>query len=687
MANIKLDLAGFKHVKSDDNSTTLKHEKLGHTVTLAHNVLSPANKAVLKAIAKSCEEVPESKDKENYDEGGKVAMPAQSPGKSAPAPISKNELDNAGGVSGAMKNVAREFGLSKAEGGEVAKPKVVMAAQSDPEPPPAEPKPQEKRLKNQMDEAPQSMSGWMDRIKEGVTSKENLAHHAEGGEVDSEGDDHHEELASFMKALAKRKKREPQTEQPPTLADTAGMGPVEEQPDIDSEVNENEQNQKELAGFADQAQPQPVPQAAPAPQPMPQQPQAAAPQAPAPQPDQPNVIPRTQVAPADYSQLPAQQANQFLQEDIAYAHDLNNGHITPKTYSDLFAEKSTLGKIAGVFGLLLGGAGSGLTHQPNAALQMMDNIIQRDVDAQKNSKSNAQNLYKLNLDRRMNDASIQKLQAENRLTDAHKELIDAQVSNETVAKANRNAFHDLTEKAKALPPGSPQQKNAYNALAIIGSQVDAKNAYLADQNEAMQGFLNNSANNSGNSTEEDFKHSIQNMKQMGGQWEKRANDMESKHIPGEKQMANRPIESKDRDALLKHHQLDASLKDLQGSLHELSSLNPASKDYIRLQSKILSLQSQIRESDLGTVFKESEQPLLDKILRMPVGKLNEYQTRTQVDELRNKNGRNEQILKSSYGIKSNPGKQEQPKAKEGQILVDKKSGKRLQVKDGKLVPI
>lgn len=56
-----------------------------------------------------------------YDEGGKVSAPAQAPGQGSGMPASKNaknnELDNAGGWSGAMKNVSKELGL--AGGGEV----------------------------------------------------------------------------------------------------------------------------------------------------------------------------------------------------------------------------------------------------------------------------------------------------------------------------------------------------------------------------------------------------------------------------------------------------------------------------------------------------------------------------------------------------------------------------------------
>lgn len=48
--DIKFDLKRFKHIKSDDKSTTLQHPE-GHTITLAHSALSKDAQAQLKALA------------------------------------------------------------------------------------------------------------------------------------------------------------------------------------------------------------------------------------------------------------------------------------------------------------------------------------------------------------------------------------------------------------------------------------------------------------------------------------------------------------------------------------------------------------------------------------------------------------------------------------------------------------
>lgn len=104
------------------------------------------------------------------------------------------------------------------------------------------------------------------------------------------------------------------------------------------------------------------------------QPWSAAPQAVAPDAPDPDLTPQGKI-----------------QEQIAHANDVASGQIHPKTYHDLFAEKSTLGKIGTIFGLLLSGAGSGLAHQPNMLMDMMNKQLDKDLEAQKQNKDNARN--------------------------------------------------------------------------------------------------------------------------------------------------------------------------------------------------------------------------------------------------------------------------------------------------------
>lgn len=63
MSNIKLDLSKFKHIKSDDHTTTLQH-KDGHILTLAHSKLAKDNQDQLKAMVQ-----PKNPERARYDEG------------------------------------------------------------------------------------------------------------------------------------------------------------------------------------------------------------------------------------------------------------------------------------------------------------------------------------------------------------------------------------------------------------------------------------------------------------------------------------------------------------------------------------------------------------------------------------------------------------------------------------------
>lgn len=92
---------------------------------------------------------------------------------------------------------------------------------------------------------------------------------------------------------------------------------------------------------------------------------------------------------------PRQRAAEKTAQNANFYQDVTAGHIPPKTYHDLYENKSTLGKIGTLFGLMVSGAGSGLTHQPNVLMEMMNKELERDLEAQKTSKQNKQNWYRM----------------------------------------------------------------------------------------------------------------------------------------------------------------------------------------------------------------------------------------------------------------------------------------------------
>lgn len=175
-----------------------------------------------------------------------------------------------------------------------------------------------------------------------------------------------------------------------------------------------------------------------------------------------------------FQQYQQDHLKQFAQEDAAFQHDLQNGHVTPKTYSDLFADKGTLGKIGTIFGLMMSGAGSGLARQPNMLLHMMDNEIGNDIEAQKQSKGNAQNFIRLNQQNAMNQAQIKGLN------------MNTSIQANTFARmqANRAALHHLVQQTQSMPIGSAQRAQAEQTLAALSQSVNTENYNLADQASA-----------------------------------------------------------------------------------------------------------------------------------------------------------------------------------------------------------
>jgi hypothetical protein len=279
--------------------------------------------------------------------------------------------------------------------------------------------------------------------------------------------------------------------------------------------------------------------------PAPQQ-QQAAPQAPAPQAPAPTPTPTP--TPTPFEAAKNSEMQQYAQEDAAWQHDLNNGHVTPETYHQLFAKKDTLSKLGTMFGLMLGGMGSGLTHQPNAVMEMMNREIQNDLDAQAKSKSNAQNLINLNNQRLVQQAQAGQIN------------IDTKTKAYALAnmQANRTALHLFTEQVKKMPPGSPQRMQAEQTLAILSQSINNENYQIADRLSSLAA-LNSLSGPSANS-EEQFQAQNTALRQSGHA--DLAQNREERHINGIPGQASRPIPQANRDEVQAMNVLDNKAADI-----------------------------------------------------------------------------------------------------------------------------
>lgn len=253
------------------------------------------------------------------------------------------------------------------------------------------------------------------------------------------------------------------------------------------------------------------------------EPQAAQPvQPPQPQTEAANAAPAqtAQPAPAQQEVLPQKSIGQELRdEDAAFNMDLQSGAIKPETYSSLFAKQDTLGKIGTLFGLLVGGAGSGLTHRPNVILQMMNKEIEADLEAQKANQSNKQTWYQMNLQRLNQKTAQQRLDYDMTMGDERLKLdkakaeregkeSDAQIANiksqtrkndlanqalaaaQTKMQMNSATLHKLISEKNKLPLDSPRRAELEREIAVFAPLVQNENYAISDQAEVLQAASN-----------------------------------------------------------------------------------------------------------------------------------------------------------------------------------------------------
>lgn len=122
--------------------------------------------------------------------------------------------------------------------------------------------------------------------------------------------------------------------------------------------------------------------------------------------------------------------------------------VKPETIGKIFADKSLPGKLSMVAGLLLGGMGSGLTGQPNAALAQYHSLIDNDLKAQQTNLATRQGLLANNL----------------ALTHDIKDAIQL-----SKVQMMDYQMHKLVQLAQKYP-NNPQIQQNLQALGMLGMQ-------------------------------------------------------------------------------------------------------------------------------------------------------------------------------------------------------------------------
>jgi hypothetical protein len=659
-----LDFSKFKHVKSDDKATTLQH-KDGHVLTINHSVLSKDNQAQLKAMADSSqtdadkEEAasPYGKVIQKYEGGGAVdeygypVKPGSSGGTPPPEPKSENTKPFLSGF------------LGKASGGEIKKMAdgghPIVTADPDKAKQMANP-----NKPNDTDKAlTQAVQHPIDAVTKALGfSNGGVAKYADGtsqSPVSSSDvpDSLKPNLAMpqqpQMPAIninlgpgtqpiqagpgapipASAQLQMPDTSTPAgkqqlmIAATRAGMSvpdylksmgqdpnsvqsPMEAQQQMvdatragqtapdQQEVAQQQSSQENAGQTPDESQGDQADmstQEAPAAPPVPNPPQASGTAA----------APTPTSAPAPAAAPPG---DAFAQQVAAVQKDFDNGHITPKTYADLFADKSTPAKVATLFGMLVAGMGSGLTGQKNSVMAMMDNVINNDLDAQKNSKSNQMNFMNLAQQHLLNQANIGRLGAETKNLGLVGEQTRRELAYQMQARA---AFHDQMLAAQnEKDPVKKQQM--LQTLGIISQQLDSRAMQAKDMINAKsaltQGMMGAMGQNP--DSEQAFQSQMRQLRLTGH--EDLAKDMESKYMPGLGR-ASTPLSQDDRTKLRSGLEFGQALQRFTNFAQNNSgSLDPR----VISQGKALAseLQGAYRQASNGGVYKEGEQHFISNII-------------------------------------------------------------------------
>ncbi len=672
MSSIKLDLKQFKHVKSDDKSTTLRH-KDGHELTVAHAPLNKVAKEQLSALSKISDEAKTSTQKREDKAENKSKT------------VEASRVDTGYGKV-----------IMKADGGKVAhyaNPTDMVSQEDVQDEQPKAPESEAIEPKSKTASAMDLFSTKQAPITSTPAPVEDVALREPAQtpklDVETEVNPNAAKFAELKKLypgqsdeavlrtiqLDDRRAAEAQQAKEQEVAATA-----------EKEATKTADEQQRLANVAQQKQQMGIPlseqeQAAVAPQqpdisqgvqqevqsgqPQPQlgQNQAQLGQ----QPQQPSGPPGfgdyqgmlqsgynqamagVQGTAAAQAQL-GQQQSKALEQQVQAEHtakaafdtklnelnderknlisDINEGHINPEQYwtGDKNGNGSHSRIMTGI-GMIL--AGFNPTNSPNAAINFLKYQMDQNIEAQKQNLASKQNLLAANLRQFGNLKDATEMTRLMQSDVVHNKLLQAAATAQTPMA-----------KAAALTAAAQIQKD-YAPLAM---QIGMRQAMMNLANQGAQ---------SGDPSDTSKISQLISMRRAMGDLEG-AKDLESHFIPGigsNIHTGGPAIPEGARKELISMQQLQNSGVDLLEYSKKHTNLVPGTPDYNFGVTKAMTFQQVIREGLLGTVFRESEKPLLEKFVNEnPAGAFKAFTTQPKLKAILESNMRNMNTTKQMYGL-------------------------------------
>lgn len=309
------------------------------------------------------------------------------------------------------------------------------------------------------------------------------------------------------------------------------------------------------------------------------------------------------------------------QERKAHMADIQNGHIDPNQYwtgikDPITGEtKGSHSQIASAIGMIL--AGFNPTGNPNAAIQFLNKQMDNNIDAQKANLNSKNNLLQANLRQfgNLKDA-----------TDMTR-IMQSDLMQRELQEAAAKSANPMAKAAALQASGQLQMQTA-----PMMQQFAMRRAMMSLANGGQNGAIEQSLN------------------YLRVTDPKMYEQMSKSYVPGY-QLSAQEVPAKARDEIISRDKLRDAAQDLYSwSKQHTGSFSPSAIAIGKQKAQLL--QSLYREGVLNTVYREGEQPLLDKVVNSdPTSFFNSISTLPKLQEIIKGNELGRSSLLRNYGLR------------------------------------
>lgn len=229
----------------------------------------------------------------------------------------------------------------------------------------------------------------------------------------------------------------------------------------------------------------------------------------------------------------------WLKQRDAIIQDIKNQHINPNHYME---SMSTGKKVGTAIGLIMGGIGSGLTHQSNAALDFLNKQIDRDVAAQQMKLGKSKTI----------------------LSALHEQLGDLNAATTVARDAQANIYADKLAQAAGQTSDQAAKARLLGASAQLKMKTAPEMQNLIWTN-ALYDHLNN-PNSPAMNTEAGLNGTLALADRVNPNL---AKEIRSRMVPGVG-LASKPVPTETGDKFVSYNNLDGLLaraEDLQKNVY------------------------------------------------------------------------------------------------------------------------